>query len=79
MNANPTTWTSVFASIAGAVSTVSLAQVNQVMTFLVGLATLIFTLIKIYQAVKKDQKDRQLVKAWMQRFQTTSRPAPLDE
>jgi len=77
MNHGNITWTSVMASITGA--SVTLAQINQVVTLLVGLATLIFTGIKIYQALTKAQTDRKLVRAWMQRFQTTSRPVPLDE
>ena len=75
-NSNPIGWGSVVASLTG--SGITIAQINQYVTFGVGVLTAVYTAIKIVQALRNDARERKALKRLMDRLAPTS-PGDLKE
>lgn len=71
----PFGWPSLITSIMGA--GITIADVNAVVTLLVGLATLVFTCVKIYQALTGATRDREAIRKLLARMRTTTEPGDL--
>ena len=65
----PFGWPSLIASITGA--GITIADVNAWVTLMVGLATLVFTIVKIHQAISGASHDREVLRKLYARIRPT--------